>query len=728
MSSKMLNNQEIESIVNGFHTDPFSVLGPHKFDDVTIIRVFDPTANSVFIKINDDEISMNKIHDFGLFELQLQKEITNYKLKIIDYNSNEIIKNDVYNFPSVIGDIDDYLFCEGRHFELFNKLGAQTITLNGVKGVSFAVWAPTAYRVSVIGNFNNWDGRVNVMRKHLTSGLWDIFIPDIGDGELYKFELLDKNKKLLPFKTDPFGFFQEMRPKTASIVWDIRNFNWQKSAEWNLKKDTVNNISKPISIYEVHLGSWRKKDGYFWLNYRELANELIPYVKYMGFTHIEIMPVMEYPFDDSWGYQTIGMFAPTSRYGTPTDFKYFINECHKAGIAVILDWVSAHFPKDEHGLINFDGTALYEYSDVKKGEHKDWGTKIYDYGKKEVVNFLFSSALFWLKEYRVDGLRFDAVASMLYLDYSKKAGEWTPNKYGGHDNLEAIDFLKNTNILLYEKCPNFASFAEESTSWKDVSKPVNYGGLGFGYKWNMGWMHDILLYFTKDPVYRKYHQHLIGFTFHYAFAENFVLPISHDEVVYGKQSLLSKMPGDEWQKFANLRLFLSFMWSYPGKKLLFMGSEFGQCNEWNKEQSLDWHLLNDPKHKGIQNIVKDLNLLYTTNKCLYEGDCKPDLFEWICGDDTDNQVFSYIRYDNDKKNFVVIVLNMTPVVRYNYRVGVPQDIILKEIFNSDDVIYGGSNIKNRMTIETENIPWHNKHFSINITVPPLSCVLFTKVE
>lgn len=723
---KTISDNEIKNLVTGECNDPFSYFGKHKLNkDIFVIRTFHPTAKQIFLitKQNVELLEFIKIHPDGLFEIQIKNDLKEYKFLIIYNDDSQKIENDTYNFLSTIGDMDEYLFCEGKHYELFNKLGAHLITLNGIEGISFAVWAPNAFRVSVVGDFNNWDGRVNIMRKHHSSGIWDIFIPDIKEGVLYKFEILDKDKKLLPLKTDPFGFFHEFRPKTASIVYDITKFKWVDNLKWSEKRKEINSTCKPISIYEVHLGSWKKKDFYNWMNYRELADNIVPYVNEMGFTHIELLPIMEHPFDGSWGYQTTGMFAPTSRYGTPDDFKYFIEKCHNAGIGVILDWVAAHFPKDLHGLINFDGTNLYEYADDRKGEHKDWGSKIYDYSKKEVVSFLISSAVFWCEIYKIDGLRFDAVASMLYLDYSRKDGEWLPNKYGGKENLEAIDFIKQINSVLYEKFPYIATFAEESTSWPGVSKPVYNGGLGFGYKWNMGWMHDSLEYISKNPIYRKYHHYNIPFCVSYAFSENFVLPISHDEVVHGKKSLLTKMDGDEWQQFANLRAFYSLMWTLPGKKLLFMGQEIAEPYEWNKDTSLNWNLLFNVNNKAIQTIVKDLNYLYKNEKSLCENESNQSSFSWISADDKENCVFSFIRYAKNPKDYLIVVANMTPIVRYNYRIGVGESIFLTEIFNSDDLKYNGSNVKNNSINKTEKIPFHNKEFSVCLTLPPLAVVI-----
>ncbi len=728
MTIKFLSDDDIINIVNGRCDDPFAYLGFHKLENKkksAVIRVFNPFAKSINIvsKNLPMDIAMDIVDQKGLFEIFVPDDTTDYKLLITDYDDKETIVEDVYNFPSIIGEFDNYLLREGNHLELYKKMGAHLTTLKGVSGVSFAVWAPDAYRVSVVGNFNNWDGRVNVMRKHPVSGIWDIFIPNIGEGELYKFEIISRDERLLPLKSDPFGFYQELRPQTASIVWDIDKYKWTENSKWEEKKKALNNNDSPISIYEVHLGSWKRKDGNQYLTYRELAHDLIPYAKWMGFTHIELMPIMEYPYDGSWGYQTTGMFAPTSRYGTPDDFKYFVEQAHNAGLGVILDWVAAHFPKDSHGLALFDGRPLYEYADDRKGEHKDWGTKIYDYGRNEVVNFLIASATYWLDEYKVDGLRFDAVASMLYLDYSRSPGQWLPNIYGGRENLEAISFLQKINTIMYSKFPYSASFAEESTGWGNVSKPVDIGGLGFGYKWNMGWMHDVLDYMSKEPVYRKYHHYQMTHCIMYAFTENFVLSISHDEVVHCKCSLINKMPGDKWQKFANLRAFYGYMWTFPGRKLLFQGGEFAQYNEWNENQSLDWHVNNDPYNKAVQKLVKDLNELYKTEPALYQNNSHPSCFEWINYNDADNSIFTYIRHSNYKNDYLVVISNMTPIVRENYRLGVPYDTEFEELLNTDSFEYMGSGVKNDGIIKAEAIRWDDKDYSINITIPPLATLI-----
>ncbi len=716
----------LEQILNAECHDPHSFLGAHQ-DKGIVIRVFNPHALQVYV-IEDStkkETQMKKIHEAGLYEVHFKdkKDFFSYSLKI-EYDSGLHITKDPYSFLPTITEYDQYLFNEGNHFEIYNKLGAHLMEVNGVKGVSFAVWAPNAKSVSVVGDFNNWDRRRHQMRILGSSGIWEIFIPDLQEKDIYKFSVKQSTGRIVD-KTDPYGFFSEVRPKTASIVWDINKYKWNDSEWIEERKKKENNISSPISIYEVHLGSWKRKveeDNRF-LTYREIAHELADYVKEMGFTHVELLPVEEHPLDASWGYQVTGYFAPTSRYGTPEDFMYFVDIMHQNGIGVILDWVPGHFPKDDHGLAMFDGTGLYEHADPRKGEHMDWGTKIFNYGRNEVRNFLISNALFWIEKYHIDGLRVDAVASMLYLDYSRKEGEWIPNQFGGRENLEAIDFLKKMNEVVFGRNPGVTTIAEESTAFGGVSHPVYLGGLGFEFKWNMGWMHDTLVYFTKDPVFRKYHQGTITFSMIYAYSENFILVFSHDEVVHGKGSMINKMPGDYWQKFANLRVLYTYMWTHPGKKLLFMGQEFGQWNEWSEARSLDWNLLEYESHRKLQRLVKDLNHLYRREKALFELDTNPNGFEWIDFYDADNSVLAYIRKSKSGE-FLVIVLNFTPVPRENYRVGVPKSGFYKEIFNSDSEIYGGANIGNMGGKEAEKLECHGRPYSIVVTLPPLGGVIF----
>ena len=612
---------------------------------------------------------------------------------------------------SLLTDFDIYLFKEGTHTKLYEKLGAHIVEHRGQRGVYFAVWAPHAKYVSVIGDFNGWDrGKHPMRRREDNSGIWELFVPGVGKGELYKYFIASDNFEAE--KGDPFAFYWEVPPKTASIVWDL-NFEW-RDQNWLKGRKKRNSLNAPWLIYEVHAGSWKKG-----LNYRDLAEELAKYVKELGFTHVELLPITEHPFYGSWGYQTIGYFAPTSRYGTPQDFMYFVDYLHRQGIGVILDWVPSHFAVDPHGLAFFDGTHLYEYEDWRKGWHPDWNSYIFDYGKPEVRSFLLSSAHFWLEKYHADGLRIDAVASMLYLDYSRKPGEWVPNIFGGKENLEAIEFLKKLNESVYRDFPDVQTIAEESTAWPLVTRPTYIGGLGFGMKWNMGWMNDTLFYFSKYPIYRKYHHDILSFSIWYAFSENFVLPLSHDEVVHGKGSLINKMPGDYWQKFANLRALFGYMWAHPGKKLLFMGGEFAQWKEWDWENSLDWVLLNYESHKGVQRLIKDLNRVLKENPALYELDFEPEGFEWIDFADWEKSIISFLRKDRSGKNLILVVCNFTPVPRYNYRIGVPKKGYWEEIINTDAKEYWGSGVGNLGGKEAEAIPFHNRPYSLSLTLPPL---------
>ncbi|MHB8881768.1 MAG: 1,4-alpha-glucan branching protein GlgB [Thermodesulfovibrionales bacterium] len=629
----------------------------------------------------------------------------------------------------ILTDYDLHLIGEGTHFRSYEKLGAHVLEVDGRTGVHFAVWAPNAKTVSVIGDFNSWDAARNPMRLIGSSGVWETFVPDIGEGEVYKFDIRSRYHRHHAVKADPYGLYFEHRPKSASIVYNIDNYRWHDS-EWMKKRKRTNWFESPVSVYEVHLGSWMRvpdEEDRF-LTYREFAGTLIEYVKEMGYTHIELLPVCEHPLDASWGYQTIGYFAPTSRFGTPDDFRFFIDACHRNNIGVILDWAPAHFPKDGHGLAFFDGTYLYEHQDPRKGEHREWGTLIFNYGRNEVRNFLISNALFWLDKYHIDGLRVDAVASMLYLDYSREHGAWEPNVHGGRENLEAIEFIKNFNIVTHEYFPGILTIAEESTAWPLVSKPVYLGGLGFDMKWNMGWMNDMLEYIAKDPVFRKYHHGSLTFSLLYAFTENFVLVLSHDEVVHGKYSMLNKMPGDDWQKFANLRLFYAFMFSHPGKKLLFMGGEFGQRSEWNFDQSLDWHLLQERPHNRLQKFCQDLNRLYASERPLYEVDYDHSGFEWIDFHDVESCIISFARYAKDRDDHMIIVCNFTPVPRFGYRVGVPAPGFYREVLNSDSRLYGGSDLGNAGGMQAENLPWHGKPYSLPMVLPPLSVLYFKPVR
>ncbi|MBQ4471895.1 MAG: 1,4-alpha-glucan branching protein GlgB [Alphaproteobacteria bacterium] len=719
------DNIASDMMAGRFQGDPFAFLGQHESSKGWVIRTIQPSAKSVSVETADGHVlgEMMRIVPDGFFTLELPdaKSYTPYVLKIKWSDDGVQTTRDPYSFLPVLGETDLYLYNEGKHYQIYEKLGAHLITHDGVPGASFAVWAPNATRVSVVGNFNNWDGRRHMMRPRGSSGIWEIFIPNLTEWDIYKYELTDNSGRLLPLKADPFSFVQEVRPKTGSLIYDLESYTWHDE-EWLKKRAKVNDRHSPISIYEVHLGSWKHKDGR-WMTYLELAEELPKYVKEMGFTHIEFLPMAEHPYDGSWGYQDTGLYAPTSRYGTPGDFRYLIDQLHQAGIGVIMDWVPSHFPKDAFGLVNFDGTALYEHEDPRLGEHKDWGTKVYNYGRNEVANFLLANALFWIREYHIDALRVDAVASMLYLDYSRKEGEWIPNKYGGRENLEAIDFLRRLNELVFAENTGVTTFAEESTAWPMVSRPTYLGGLGFGYKWNMGWMHDTLNYMKEDPVNRKYHHNELTFGFLYAFTENFVLPLSHDEVVYGKGTILGRMPGDEWQRFANLRAYYSYMFMSPGKKLLFMGDEFGDPYEWNYREELPWDMLNYNFHNGVQHIVKQLNLFYKDHPELSDLDSEVSGFEWIDGSDGNNSCLTFMRKDT-RGHSLVVACNFTPVPRYNYRIGVNESGVYREVFNSDDKTYGGSGVSNQGDLRTEDPGWNFKPYALQVVLPPLAVVVF----
>jgi 1,4-alpha-glucan branching enzyme len=622
-------------------------------------------------------------------------------------------------------DFDVHLLEEGKHYRSFEKLGAHSREVDGVAGVEFAVWAPNARRVTVIGDFNGWQPESNPMRLHPGSDFWECFIPGVQNGARYKYHIVSRNGDYQVDKADPYGFAAEIRPETASKVWDLGGYEWS-DAGWMKDRARWNPYSAPVSVYEVHLGSWMRvpEEGNRWLTYREIAGKLADYVQQMGFTHVEFLPVNEHPFDGSWGYETVGYYAPTSRFGTPQDFMYLVDTLHQRGIGVILDWVPAHFPKDQHGLGYFDGMHLYEHADPRLGQHPEWGTFVFNFGRGEVRNFLVSNALFWFDEYHVDGLRVDAVASMLYLDYGRQPGQWLPNRYGGKENLEAIDFLRTLNEKVYADCAGAMMIAEESTAWPIVSRPSHLGGLGFGFKWNMGWMHDMIEYMSKDPVYRSFHHNLITFGLQYAFTENFVLPFSHDEVVYGKGSMIAKMPGDDWRKFANLRLLYGYMMAHPGKKLLFMGDEFGQWREWSHDQSLEWSLLSYPFHSGLQRWVRDLNTLYRGEPALHELDTEQDGFEWIDCNDNQRSVISFRRKSRRPEEQVVFVCNFTPVPLRNYRIGVPQGGEWKEILNSDAPLYGGSGQGNLGAVQASPVSMHGRPLSLNLTLPPLGIVAF----
>lgn len=723
---------DINKIVHGDHHDPFTVLGMHalktKDKDCLIVRAFLPHAREAVLVDPKSRrtIPFQKAHKDGFFISLVEdvKEHFFYKIRVTSPENVTWEFVDPYRFLPVLTDFDLHLFNEGNNYMVYKKMGAHLMTRDGVEGVYFSVWAPNARRVSVVGNFNLWDGRRHPMRVLGGSGVWEIFIPGLVAGDTYKYEIKTRHGHLY-LKADPYGFFCELRPKNASRVYDLDQYKWKDHA-WIEKRKRVNWLEAPMSVYEVHLGSWMRSpdDPERFLSYRDVAPKLVKYVKETGYTHVEFMPLAEHPLDISWGYQVLGYFAVTSRYGEPADFMYLIDLCHENGIGVIMDWVPAHFPRDDHGIGWFDGTALYEHADPRKGEHPDWGTKIFNYGRNEVQNFLISNAFFWFDEYHIDGLRVDAVASMIYLDYGRKNGEWVPNKFGGKENIEAIEFMKKLNTIVHGKFPGAYMIAEESTAWAGVSRPTYTGGLGFTFKWNMGWMNDTLLYFSKDPVYRKFHHGTLTFSLIYAFHENFVLVLSHDEVVHGKASLINKMPGDTWQKFANLRLLYGYMWTHPGKKLLFMGGDFGQYGEWDCTKSLDWHLLEHDQHRKLNGCVKELNRLYREEKCLHEIDFTYHGFEWIDLSDSEGSIISYIRRGKDRNDFLIVACNFTPVVRNRYRLGVPERGYYREVFNSDSGIFGGSNAGNFGGQWSDDIPWHGKNYSMEITLPPLAAVMF----
>ena len=694
------------------------------------IRVMMPAAERVDVldESGRTHAALEKLHDDGFFAglVEGASVDTPYRLRFTNGEA-QWEEEDAYRFPLFLGELDVHLLAEGTHRRLYEKLGAHPVTLAGAEGVVFAVWAPNARRVSVVGDFNGWDGRRHPMRMRHEAGVWELFIPGVQRGACYKYEIIGVDGTKLPLKADPVAFAAEVPPSTASRVHGLVAHEWGDD-EWVATRGGLQDRSAPVSIYEVHLGSWRRGEGNSFLDYDRLAEELIPYVRDLGFTHIELLPISEHPFSGSWGYQPVGLFAPTSRFGDPNGFARFVDRCHANGIGVLVDWVPAHFPSDPHGLARFDGTALYEHEDPRLGFHKDWNTLIYNFGRQEVSNFLESNALFWLDRYHVDGLRVDAVASMLYRDYSRDPGEWVPNVHGGRENLESVSFLRDMNTHAYGDFPSTITVAEESTAWPGVSRPVDVGGLGFGYKWNMGWMHDTLSYMERDPMYRSYHHNEMTFGLVYAYSENFILPLSHDEVVHGKGSLLTKMPGDRWQQFANLRAYLAFMWTHPGKKLLFMGGEFGQEREWNHDQSLDWHLLADPSHRGIQSLVRDLNALYRSIPALHELDCEPSGFEWVDGGNTQQSLLSYIRKDKSGSGRALVVCNFTPQVHHGCRFGVPAAGRWVERLNSDSEAYGGSNVGNLGGVEAEKQSAHGRPYSVEITVPPLATIVLEHVD
>lgn len=723
---------ELERILHSDHADPFQILGMHEIATEAgprwVVRAFLREAVECAVVDPRDAkccFPLQRIHPDGFFEGLLPncQAWFPYRLRLTNAAGHTWEIEDPYRFPPVVREEDLYLFAEGTCYRAYRFMGAHERTVEGVAGVLFVVWAPNARRVSVIGDFNGWDGRWHPMRSRMSSGLWELFLPGLQPGERYKFEIKTPAGHLL-VKSDPYGYASERRPHTASLVCNLEQYSWH-DADWLEARREGPAIDRPLSIYEVHLGSWRRvpEQDNRPLTYRELADTLIPYVKDLGFTHLELLPLAEHPLDQSWGYQITGYYAVTSRYGWPTDFMEFVDRCHVEGLGVLLDWVPAHFPRDAHGLAEFDGTCLYEHADPRRGAHPDWGTLVFNYGRWEVRNFLISNALFWLDHYHIDGLRADAVASMLYLDYSRRPGEWVPNIYGGNENLEAIHFLHRLNEIVHQEYPGVLMIAEESTAWPGVSHPVYLGGLGFDFKWNMGWMHDILRYMSTDPLFRKYHHNLITFGLLYAFFENFILVLSHDEVVHGKRSLLDKMPGDPWQKFANLRLLYGFMYGHPGKKHLFMGGEFAQGREWSEESSLDWPLLEYESHRGVQCLVRDLNHLYRSEASLYEVDTRPEGFEWIDFSDTDNVTVSFLRRARDPSDFLVFVANMTPVPRTAYRIGVPQGGFYEEKLNTDAREYGGSGWGNFGGVWAEPVASHGRPYSLNLTLPPLAVLV-----
>ncbi len=727
------SDHDIQKIVSADHYLPNEILGVHELEKngsaCVSIRAFVPGAKSLQVvpeAKSTEPVEMLKLHENGFFEavFHSRRKKFKYYFKASGFSDHVWEFQDAYRFPSIFSEQDKHLFNEGKLTRLYEKLGAQIMELAGVKGVCFSVWAPNARRVSVVGNFNSWDGRLHMMNAVGQTGVWELFIPGIDAGEIYKFEIKTQ-EGALRIKTDPMAFRGELRPANASITHALGRYQWGDE-NWLQERKNQKPLKRPTTIYEVHLGSWKRRaeENNRVLNYRELAHELADYVLDLGYTHIELMPVAEHPYDGSWGYQVTGYYAPTSRYGPPDDFKYFVDHIHQKGIGVILDWVPAHFPKDDFALRFFDGTALYEHEDPRKGEHPDWGTLIFNYGRNEVRNFLISNALFWFDEYHIDGLRVDAVASMLYLDYSREGDEWLPNQFGGRENLEAIEFMQKLSETVCAEFPDALMIAEESTSWPNVSKPTYIGGLGFHFKWNMGWMNDFLEYMSQDPVHKKFHHNELTFSLWYAFSENFILVLSHDEVVHGKGSLIGKMPGDEWQKFANLRLLYAMMYAHPGKKLLFMGGEFGQWNEWNATESLDWGLLGFEKHGQLRDCVRELNKIYSQNCAMWQRDAEPEGFQWIDYQDADHSVIALMRKGDDPNDFVVVVCNFTPVPRFNYHIGVPESGFYDEIFNSDSEMYGGSNLGNYGGVKANSQPEHGFDFSLSITLPPLCAVYF----
>lgn len=723
----LLSDEQIQSIIEPTAHDPFSILGMHPVDSGGLrVNAFLPDARHAKVVPEDNRMNSEEmclVDEEGMFETVISRDIDFFQYKIWIENHNGVEREfyDPYQFPPLLSDFDLHLIGEGNDYQIYEKMGCHPREVEGVEGFSFAVWAPNAERVSVVGDFNAWDGRRSMMRNRGPSGVWEIFLPELVQGDNYKYEILTRDGEILE-KADPYAFCAEERPKTGSIVYGVPDYSWE-DGDWMEERARVNAREQPVNAYEVHLPSWRRTADGELLGYRELAHQLVDYLEDMNFTHVELMPVLEYPLDESWGYQVTGYYAPTRRMGDPEDFMYFVDYLHKNGFGVLLDWVPGHFPMDDHGLGEFDGTHLYEYADPQKGYHPDWETYIFNYGRYEVRNFLVANALYWFEHYHIDGLRVDAVASMLYLDYSREDGEWTPNKYGGRENLEAIEFLQEVNNAVHEEFPGGLMIAEESTDWGGVTRPAPAGGLGFDFKWNMGWMHDTLEYLSKDPVHRKYHQNMISFMLYYAFHEHFMLVLSHDEVVHGKNSLLEKMPGDSWQQFANLRLLYGFQIAHPGKSLLFMGGEFGQRQEWRYNRSLDWHLLENESHNLLQDFVSNLNKFYHENEVLWKFDRNDASFEWIDFHDAENSVISLIRRKPGGSEHLIFVLNFTPVAREDYRVGVPEMCSYREVFNSDWESFWGSGVTNDGPVYPEEMDWNYRPYSIRLRLPPLGMLV-----
>jgi 1,4-alpha-glucan branching enzyme len=720
--ARMEDQHALDALVHGRNADPFSYLGRHATRDGLVVRAFFPGAKQVEVRARgtgEKLAELSCIHGAGVFSGLVSSEAA-YRFRIVWPEAIQEIE-DPYAFGLLLDEEDLKLFSAGTHPDLSSCLGAHVVEIDGVRGVRFAVWAPNAKRVSVVGHFNVWDGRRHPMRLRHAAGVWELFIPGLEAGERYKYEIVGPDRSILPLKADPFARRTETPPATASVVAEETPFRWTDGA-WLRDRESRQGIGAPLSIYEVHAGSWFRDADNATPDWDALAERLVPYVRRMGFTHVEFMPVMEHPFGGSWGYQPLGQYAPTARHGEPAGFARLVDRCHEAGIGVILDWVPGHFPNDAHGLYRFDGTALYEHEDPREGFHPDWHSMIYNFGRQEVCNFLIDSALYWIEKFHVDGLRVDAVASMLYRDYSRKAGEWIPNIHGGRENLESIALLRRLNETIRARCPGVIVLAEESTAWPGVTREVAEGGLGFAYKWNMGWMHDTLRYMEEDPIHRRYHHSDMTFGMIYAFSERFVLPLSHDEVVHGKGSLLSKMPGDRWQQFANLRAYFGFMWAHPGKKLLFMGGEIGQRHEWNHDRGIEWSLIDDPMHAGLQRLVRDLNTLYARDPALHARDSEPEGFSWLVSDDGENSVLAFERRAPGAPS-VVAISNMTPVPRYGYRIGVPDGGLWSERLNSDADIYGGSNVGNSGLVETDDIPSHDRANSLSLTLPPLATII-----